>query len=250
MRTAWDAVLQLVRAAGDLAMPQACWLCARPVGDGDHSVCERCADALIRDDEETCPRCASGVPAGGLVGDRCGRCHNVSHAFDAAVRLGPYAGALREAVLRMKHDEAFAEALAPFFARHLLPRLHGQTFDGVVPAPLYWKNRWRRGYNQAELLARAIASASGTSLLAALRRQRRTDSQTSLNPDERRRNLRGAFAFRGRVPVRGRRLLVVDDVLTSGATADEAARTLRREGAASVIVAVLAHEAPRTPRGA
>jgi ComF family protein len=113
--------------------------------------------------------------------------------------------------------------------------------DLLVPVPLHWTRLFTRRFNQSALLAQAIRAAGGP-LVAADRlvRRRRTPSQGTMGPLARTRNVRGAFALRSGRSVRGKRVVLIDDVLTTGATAEECARVLRRAGAASVGVLVLA----------
>ena len=111
----------------------------------------------------------------------------------------------------------------------------------LVPVPLHWTRLFRRRYNQAALLANAIHRAGGPPVAAdCLVRRRRTPSQGHLGPVARARNVEGAFAVRRPADVAGRRLVIVDDVMTTGATVDECARVLKRAGAASVGVLTLA----------
>jgi ComF family protein len=119
-----------------------------------------------------------------------------------------------------------------------LPR--EERFDMVVPMPLHWVRRWRRGFNQSEVLAREVARRSGIKVVHAVRRARSTAPQASLSRAGRRRNVRGAFAARRGVDVRGLRILLVDDVLTTGATANACAGALKRAGARYVAVLAVA----------
>jgi ComF family protein len=105
---------------------------------------------------------------------------------------------------------------------------------------LHWRRRLWRGFNQAELLAKPLADRLSVPMAAALERRRHTDTQASLSPSERRSNVAGAFALRRGVEVRGKRILLVDDVLTTGATVGSAAAVLRRAGASHVAVLTLA----------
>jgi ComF family protein len=119
-------------------------------------------------------------------------------------------------------------------------RLHALGADLVVPVPLHWRRRWQRGYNQSEALARPLAARLGLSCRPwCLRRIRHTPQQPSQRAAGRLENVRGAFRARGGV-LAGRTILLVDDVLTTGSTASEAARALRQAGARRVVVAVLA----------
>jgi len=115
-----------------------------------------------------------------------------------------------------------------------------ELFDCVVPVPLHWRKRWSRGFNQAELLAREAARTRGTPVLRALRRKKPTATQAGLASAGRRRNVAGAFVLRSAADVRGKRILLVDDVMTTGATANACANVLKRGGAKSVSLATLA----------
>ena len=133
--------------------------------------------------------------------------------------------------------------------RPLAPRLSGlldralpidSRHDLIVPVPLHWRRRWRRGFNQAELLARGIAKHRQIPLLNALRRSKATADQAALTSAGRRRNVVGAFEPRRGIDIQGKRILLIDDVFTTGATASACARTLKRAGAASVTLLTLA----------
>ena len=115
---------------------------------------------------------------------------------------------------------------------------HDEMFDAVVPVPLHWRKRWSRGFNQAELLARPIAKRRQIPVLRALRRKRSTEVQATLAVAGRRRNVQGAFE--ARLNVAGKRILLVDDVMTTGATASACAMALKRAGAKSVSLVTVA----------
>jgi ComF family protein len=120
-------------------------------------------------------------------------------------------------------------------------RFQALAADVVVSVPLHWWRRWRRGYNQSAALARGIARHLQIPCFPSwLRRLRNTPDQTLQTPAGRRENVRGAFGARSRAHLKGRTVLLVDDVMTTGATANEAARALRAAGAARVVVAALA----------
>lgn len=161
--------------------------------------------------------------------------------FDAVYTFGSYEGRLRELVHLFKYDrmQPLASNFGPMLAR-ALPR--EVAFDVIVPMPLYWLKRWRRGFNQAELLANEIAIRWGTPIQNLVRRRKQTTSQAGLTNAKRRANVSGAFAvprrFRNRL--QGKHVLLVDDVLTTGATASACARTLKRAGAARVTLLTLA----------
>jgi len=115
-----------------------------------------------------------------------------------------------------------------------------QKFDVVVPMPLHWRRKWQRGFNQAELLARRTARRCGIPMSNSVRRIRSTAAQAGLSNAMRRENVAGAFRLKNRRAIQGRRVLLIDDVMTTGATASACALALKRGGAASVTLLALA----------
>src|SRR5262249_32767468 len=126
---------------------------------GDSVFCPSCARRLSEDNDPVCPRCASTLAPAAATANVCPRCLTEAFAFDAVVRLGPYDDLHRRTVLRMKDaaGEVLAEAVAPLFARQIAPKLTRHQPTVAIPVPLHWKRRWRRGYNQSEVLAAALA---------------------------------------------------------------------------------------------
>jgi ComF family protein len=234
----------LVAGAADLVWPRRCWLCERNVG-GDAltgSLCGPCRADLAEDPSPTCPRCAGTVgPYADLTGG-CPQCRGVPFRFDAAVRLGSYDGLLRQAVLRLKHapGEPLAEELGGLLAEARRELLCAHKPDAIVPVPLYWWGRLRRGYNQSEAVARGVAVRLGVPCQPGWLVRTRATSQREQSAAARWENVRGAFRVRRGLRVPGARVLLIDDVLTTGATADAAAAALRQAGAAQVVVAILA----------
>jgi ComF family protein len=227
----------------DLVYPPRCLLCLRPPRLGRDHFCETCSASLFHDPHTVCPRCSSNVgPYAGHDG-RCGLCRNESFGFDAAVRLGLYEGVLQRAILRIKHasQEGLAELLGERWAQREREKFGALRIDAVVPVPLHWWRRLRRGYNQSAAVAWGLSSRLSLPLRGRwLWRKRNTASQKALSPPDRRENVRGAFAPGFRATPAGRHVLLVDDVMTTCATASEAAFALKRAGAGRVTVAVLA----------
>jgi ComF family protein len=235
MRTILHGLLHLL-------YPGACHVCDVPLPPGAGPFCDPCRKALTVDPWPQCPRCAGNVGPFAAVTLNCPHCRSDSFPFDRVIRLGPYDGRLREVILRMKHStgEALAELVGELWASCAEARLREMGAQLVVPIPLHWRRRWRRGYNQSAALARALAAQLGLPCRpSCLRRVRHTPQQASQSVAARRENVRGAFQARGRL-ADGPTVLLVDDVLTTGSTAAEAARALRDAGAKRVVVAVLA----------
>ncbi|WP_348267315.1 ComF family protein [Edaphobacter paludis] len=225
-------------------MTPVCDDCLGGVAAQTATLCGRCGEALDLEGV----RFAGQFPAEGLL---CSPCRMVPPEFERAVAYGIYQDGLREMVHLLKYERMSAAAgpLGGMLAR-AVEMLESESARElmVVAVPLFPSKERQRGYNQAMLLAdAAIAELKKTRpewrLRAAhgvIQRVRDTESQFALTPRGRRRNLQGAFAVRNNAPVAGREVLLIDDIYTTGATARECARVLRRAGAAKVWVATLA----------
>ena len=169
----------------------------------------------------------------------CAACRSGLRSFDSAASFGVYEGTLRTLIHLFKY--AGMKPLAKPLGRYLERAIPVDSgFDVVVPVPLHWRKRWKRGFNQAELLAREVAGRRGFKMAQALRRVKASDAQAGLSKTARRRNAQGAFQIRPGLTLAGQRVLLVDDVMTTGATASACARALKRAGAKSVALLTLA----------
>ena len=237
-------LFELARGLRDLVFPPVCMTCQSIIDKPDEHFCSTCMVSLTNDPHTTCPRCSSSVGAFAEVSKGCPHCRDERFHFTASIRLGPYVGVLREAVLQMKarSGEMLAECLGRLWAIHVEKRLGAIGADIVMPIPLHWWRKWLRGFNQSEALAEAIAARLKLPCESRLlRRIRNTPHQMGLGAVERRENMRGAFRAYAAAELKGKTVLLVDDVLTTGSTASEAARALRDVGAVNVVVAYLAH---------
>ncbi|PKO53160.1 MAG: phosphoribosyltransferase [Betaproteobacteria bacterium HGW-Betaproteobacteria-13] len=222
---------QLLNHVLDVVMPQDCYLCG--AASGGQPVCADCRAGLPFHRAASCPVCA--LPT--TEGEVCGHCQRTPPAFDATRVAFDYVFPLDVLVQALKYRHKLA--LAGFFADALgVP----QGFDLIVPMPLHPLRLSERGFNQAVEVARPLAAAAGLPLaLAGLARLRNTPSQASLGRAERAANMRGAFKCTLRLD--GMAVVVVDDVMTTGASLDEVARCLKACGAVRVENLVVA----RTP---
>ena len=225
-------------------------MCGEPLQEISRiPVCPRCLEApepLAAD--HFCIQCRTPFTSSYSLDDegRCGLCRRSMNGFDAAYSFGSYEGKLRELIHLFKYGriETLAAPLAGI-ALSAFPR--EERFDLIVPMPLHWTRRWRRGFNQAELLAREIGRRTGLPVKNAVRRRRATPSQARLSNSQRRSNMAGAFQGRSSVDLRGCRVLLVDDVLTTGATASACASAMKRAGAEYVAVLALSRTDRRYP---
>lgn len=201
-------------------------------------------DAWSRINFIEAPLCdGCGAPYVYETGLRCTACLSQPRAFDRARAACFYDDGSRELILQFKHADR--TDLSPLFCAWIsraAPELLTDA-DAILPTPLHRARLFKRKYNQAAELARPLARLSGADYLAdILRRARDTGSQAGKSGTGRARNVQGAFAVadRHRKRIEGRRLLLIDDVMTTGATAEACARALKRAGALSVDVAVIA----------
>lgn len=164
-------------------------------------------------------------------------CRSGARGFDEAYCYGAYAGTLRKLIHLFKYSgmRRLARPLGDLLW-DALPR--DRQFDAVTAVPLHWRRRWQRGFNQSELLGKEIARRRGIPVMRVLRRASATRAQAGLSNAQRRENVAGAFRARRRV--NGLRMLLVDDVMTTGATAGACARALKKAGARSVSLLALA----------
>lgn len=229
--------------AGHLIYPGCCLLCGQPLAAVQAHFCSLCRQELFTDSQETCPRCAGTIGPFAVVEGRCQACRKETFGFERVMRLGRYDGLLRDVILRLKNQrgEGLAELLGEYWAKEAAARFASLHFEAMVPVPLHWRRRWQRGYNQSAALCQGLATALHVPYHPSwLQRVRHTPRQASQTPAGRKANVRGAFRARPGTPLKGRTVLLVDDVMTTGATASEAARGLRAGGAERVVVAVLA----------
>lgn len=234
---------RLLAGLVDLIYPPVCLHCAAPLEAGTpDAFCPGCFQQLQALLGDACPRCAAPVARLTIVDDQCRYCKDESYTFTKSIAWGGYQSLLRALILRMKHatGEPVAFHLATLLAEQFRPELTGWAVDAVVPVPLHWSRRLWRGYNQAAAVAEVVARRLGKPYRPRwLWRRRQTPPQATVTPEERRRNLRGAFAARIPPAVKGGLVLLVDDVMTTGSTADGCARALLAAGAREVRVAVL-----------
>lgn len=236
----------LWRGLISLVFPAHCALCEAPLAPGyPVCLCGRCRDELPLIRQPYCPRCGRQIGGETLVpfDTPCGECRLEERPFGICRTAGRYEGTLRECVhlLKFKDRRELGVALGFFMAEWLARELPGARYDALVPVPISRERLRERGFNQALDLARALGARAGMPVQArALRRAGGRPSQRTLSRAARRENVRGDFIVADARPVRGRRLLLVDDVYTTGATVAECARVLRRAGTASVDVFTLA----------
>jgi len=242
----WPSALQsLSRGVLQLLYPAHCLLCDQGIPEGSpySSLCSACLLSLASDASETCPGCAATLGAFVSPGQGCPACSLHVFHFDAAVRLGVYRDEMRGAILKMKSPtgDGLAEVMGTVFARTRQADLSRHPWNVVVPIPLHWRHRMIRGHNQAEEMARGIATECGVPCQTNwLRRTRPVVQHEQPSARARWDNIRGAFATTRHASLAGATVLLTDDVMTTGSTLSEAAKVLKAAGAKRVIAATLA----------
>jgi ComF family protein len=237
-------------ATVELAFPRACVSCRAEIGADESTAagllfCRNCYDELPFLADPTCRQCGGPLPrlSRGPEAGGCFRCRGRKLWFHETLAAGLYADLWRELVLRMKRAEGdpLSLALGQLVWQHRGQRLAALEADVVVPIPLHWRRRLAHGTNSAAVLAEALSGRLGVPLAERLlRRRRHTLRQAELTPAKRWQNVRRAFSVRAGYHLEQAHVLLVDDILTTGATCSEAARALRSAGAQRVTVAVVA----------
>lgn len=240
---------RLVEGAVDLLFPANCLGCQTDLSEEADRIgfCTVCRKLMLRGDEPVCSRCASPVPA--IPGDvpECIRCREQKLWFDQTLALGSYDAMLRAQALIMKTDrtERLALALGQMMAAQFGERLREQQLDGIVSVPMHAWRRLARGTNPPAALASTLGRELGLPVFSGLlQRRHNTQPQIGLSQPARFRNVRNEMQVRASFHLASPHVLLVDDILTTGATCSEAARILKQAGAARVTVVVAA----RTPK--
>src|SRR5947207_6870226 len=227
---------ELLQAAVSLLYPPVCAICGTSIRAAEY-LCDQCEAKAVRISAPFCEKCSEPFD-GSIKGPfTCANCAHRTIYFEAAVAAYRGCGIVRQIIHEFKYGRQI-------HLRHLVARwlhaaldderLRGSQFAIMVPVPLHATRLRERGFNQASLLAALLSAQTSISSRPVLQRIRYTTTQTALDRSERMENLHNAFRLRKNADVRGLRVLLIDDVLTTGSTLSECARVLKRAGALSV----------------
>jgi ComF family protein len=239
----FNVARRLLAEAFGIVFPEDCRVCSSPLRN--LSRIPVCPDCLSQPQpfvtEYFCAACRTPFMNGAPLDENgmCSLCRLGLTEFEAAFSFGEYEGTLRKLIHLFKYQgiaplgRVFGKLLSTALPRDVAP-------DVIVPMPLHWKRAWHRGFNQSDLLARALSGRTGLRVARVVRRRRATPAQAGLTRAERRVNVAGAFEIKKRHAIGGKHVLLVDDVMTTGATASACAGALKRAGARRVTVLTLA----------
>ncbi|MDK2799523.1 MAG: competence protein ComFC [Clostridiales bacterium] len=241
-----DTLLSLKRAANfmlDLVFPPKCIFCNTILTPGvTLQICPECYDKIPFVQGKVCETCGQVIDTA-YGPEKCLDCRDVRHYFEKNISPCEYKGMMRDAMVRFKFFKKrwYAKTLGQLMLKKLRKMKNLPIFDIIVYTPLYKKRLSERGFNQAKLLAKVIAQELPCSLGEnILLKIKDTQPQSKLTRSQRRKNIKDAFQISDETVVKGKTVLLVDDVYTTGTTVDECSKLLKRAGAKEVYVVTTA----------
>lgn len=211
-----------------------CIICNNQTDNED--ICNVCMDKLPFIKGQVCKIC--GKPLENC--DLCPDCMEYTHIFECNISVFEYDELIKSLIARFKYYKE--RQLSKVFTKYMYTYIknNGIKFDVIIPVPLHSSKIDERGYNQSELLARDLSYKFDTIMIKAIRRIKKTMTQTALNKEERRKNVSGAFKVVQSNMIRNKNILLIDDILTTGSTLDECAKILMKSGASRIYTATIA----------
>lgn len=230
----WKAILVNLL---DLMIPPACLACGARIDAQDEIICSDCEAKISIVSGNNCPKCGAEVS-----GPICKNCSNESFAFDSTDSLFRYAGTIKELIHQLKYHGYVSPAgyLSVLLAEYLQSNNEISNYELLCPVPLHRVRKRERGYNQSALIGYAAAQLMNLPYAQPVIRSHYTRSQTLLSRDKRKKNLHGAFRVKDPDAVRGKKIILVDDVFTTGSTLNEVAKELKAAGAEKVAAITVA----------
>ncbi len=231
-----DFVRMMSNCLLDMLFPEGryCIVCRHKLVGGQHILCLDCESRIKPILPPICAMCGRSVNKSGKL---CGDCMNQKRSFVQARSFGEYDGVLKKVIHEFKYHGR--RELADFIGYKMLSVFEGlgwPEFDVIVPVPLHKKRQKERGFNQAYLLAAYLGKKIGLPVCNDIVRVKHTEHQTLLSRHQRSKNLKGAFQLIDSSRIKGKTVLLVDDVYTTGSTADECSATMREAGAKHIYV--------------
>lgn len=224
-----------------LLWPAVCVNCRKGISETDGRLCRKCWEELLNCTAgDYCPSCGRDASKFALVNGACGDCQNRQFQFDGIARAGVYAKSLKDMIVGLKRGKTELDLVLGSLADSAFQGAgFAQKIEFIVPVPLHWSRRLKRGYNQSHVLARKLEGHQARINTDLVRIKRTKFQPTMQTPAARARNVKGAFAVRKQHKFAGKNICLVDDIKTTGATLNECAKTLKKAGAAKVFALVL-----------
>ena len=239
------AFIDYIKTTIDFIYPRHCFSCDSEIdNEKEIYVCDKCKSLTKTSEENRCARC--GIELGSYITmheSGCISCKNLELWFDAVYCVTVYKDVIRKLIHRFKYDrkEALSVPLGNNMIEWSKARGVMSNVDLIVPVPLFWQKRVKRGFNQSGLIAKRLANHYSIPIsINNLKRVRNTETQTNLTRNQRIENVKDAFAIKKSSMFSGKNVLLVDDVMTTGVTASECARILKENGTRKVYVLILA----------
>ena len=229
----------------DLLYPRICFGCNKSFHEEEKGyICQMCLESIQQNGFKRCYKCGFELGLGVFsAGNGCHECKRANLRFERGFFVSGYYGPLKELISQYKYNkhEFLAKPLGDLLIEHLLCQGIISEIDLIVPVPLHWKKKLKRGFNQSELIAKRISRELSIPIsVNNLSHKKNTLSQTQLSRTERQKNVTGAFMVRKSKMFSKKQILLIDDVLTTGITASECARILIKAGAKKVFLLALA----------
>lgn len=241
-KVSWVGFLQEIL---QLTAPGTCHACKQILSSHQDAFCSECEKEFANHLTPRCFKCS--LPVGPFLDTLmgCTLCKKEKYAFRQVQALGNYSGLLRDWILACKNhsSEMLAYSLGKKLGKRILDHNPDWRPDFVVPVPLHWWKRLWKGYSHAEAIANGVGAAINVPTARIAGKSIPTKEQSGLSHSERRKNLQNVFVIRNSGQISGKRILIVDDVLTTGATCHELARKFKACQVNEVFVAVLARSA-------
>ena len=237
-----QAFIFTLQSLNQLLWPAVCIICGESICETDKDLCQKCwAQLLSCTGSDYCGRCGRDASKFALLEGACPNCQGKEFHFDSIARSGIYREVLQQMILAFKNGRTELDSTVGFLGNSVL---EGSGFyndiELFVPVPLHFSRRLARGYNQSHILAKKLKHPSAK-INSDLVRIRRTKIQPAMaSPRARAKNVAGAFAVRRRHHFTNRKICLIDDIKTTGATLNECAKTLKEAGASKVFALVLA----------
>ncbi len=228
-----------------ILLPPLCVICKKVINikNDNYMVCKNCYNLIQPITTLFCQRCGKPLPDGGMYCYFC-KLNDTKHWFEYIRAAGVYTGVLKELVHKLKYHvkDYLCKVLAKFYFEQLKNQLPWNEIDYIVPVPLHFINKWRRGYNQSELISKELGKITKKQVKPdLLLRIRKTKTQVGLSREQRLTNLSNAFKYNKKYNLMDKNILLVDDVCTTATTINQCSEVLIRSGANKVWGATIAH---------